>query len=301
MIRKTDKGKIMRVAEQCVDCLYRKQVRLAQVIPQEQDRASYLKEIRGVLERRRPQDSAPYLVYLFGEIQNKYGIPEEVFQKEKYNAIVLSMEQQIEAQITASADPLLAALRFARSGNYIDFGAMDEVRPDVLLKLLQEGEDPDAETYAAFCKACRSGSTFLLLCDNCGEIVLDKLFIRQLKKCYPQLTVYAMVRGAPTLNDATREDAEACGMGQEAILISSGSAVAGTVPEQLSAEAYAVLEHADVILSKGQGNYESLSGWQGNVFYSFLCKCDLFTQRFQVPRFTGMFFQDDGRNRRRDH
>ena len=136
------------------------------------------------------------------------------------------------------------------------------------------------------------GKKFLLLCDNCGEIVLDRLMIEQLKIRFPQLSVKALVRGEDIINDATMEDAEYTGLDKVAKIVTSGVAVAGTVYDMLPDEAKEAFEEADVILSKGQGNYETLSGLGIHIYYEFLCKCDYFMSRFRVPRLTGLFIEE---------
>ena len=115
---------------------------------------------------------------------------------------------------------------------------------------------------------------------------------RLLKKEYPQLDPEVMVRGAEVLNDATLEDAVYTGVNRIARVIPNGNGVAGTVYHMLSDEARAALDTADVILAKGQGNYESMCRQGRHVFYSFLCKCDLFVSRFEVPRLTGIFVEE---------
>lgn len=281
----------MRVVDSCDKCLYDKRVFIAQSIADETKRAEYLKEIRAILDNRDPEDSAPYLVSLFEQVQKKYDIPEKLYPKEQYNSIIMDVEAQIEEEIEAAEDPLEMAIVFARIGNYIDFGAMNTVDPDVLMKMLKDehGVGLDADVYAQFIADCEKGHNFVLLCDNCGEIVLDKLMIRQMKKRFPHLQMKVMVRGEAVLNDATMEDAIFCGMDKEAEVITNGNAVAGTVWKLLSEEARTALEQADVVLSKGQGNFETFFDYKGVVYYTFLCKCELFTTRFQVPRLTGMF------------
>ena len=143
--------------------------------------------------------------------------------------------------------------------------------------------DDDRATYESFLNECRKGQSFLLVCDNCGEIVLDKLMLEQLKKRFPHLTLKALVR---------EKDAAYTGLAGMAEIISNGEAIAGTIYEMMPEEARKALDDADVILAKGQGNYESMSGQGWHVFYEFLCKCDLFTSRFNVPRLTGMFVEE---------
>ena len=181
------------------------------------------------------------------------------------------------------------------AGNYIDFGAMNHVDGSEFLSLLDNARlhESDMPAYRSFTERCRTACEFLLIADNCGEIVLDKLFVEQLRRFFPQLKCSVMVRGAEVLNDATSEDAVYVGMDSLAEIVSTGTPVAGVIYEMLPAEAKAAIGRADVILAKGQGNYESLSEQGIPVFYSLLCKCELFTDRFQVPKFTGIFVERD--------
>ncbi len=116
--------------------------------------------------------------------------------------------------------------------------------------------------------------------------------LEQLKERFPHLTIGALVRGKDVLNDATVEDAAYTGMDKIAKIISNGEAIAGTIYDMMPEDAKSALDEADVILAKGQGNYESMSGQSRHIFFEFLCKCDLFTSRFNVPRLTGMFIEE---------
>lgn len=279
----------MRVIESCAECLYKRQLRKT-------DNKECLTEIKAVIDNRTDDDPAPYLVYRVNKIYLKYFGSVASFRDEKikYNDLVLSMEDALREEINSADDPLLTAFSFARAGNYIDFGALSDVDEKTFLSLLERDElsDNDLQTFEAFTGQCESAGSLLLLADNCGEIVLDKLFLEQLKKRYPQLKLSVMVRGGEVLNDATVEDAEYAGIGSVAEIISSGVGVSGTVYRMLSNEAKSALDNADIILSKGQGNYEALSGQGRHIFYSFLCKCERFTNRFGVPRLTGIFVEE---------
>ena len=279
----------MRVIESCAECLYKRQLRKT-------DNKECLAEIKAVIDNRTDDDPAPYLVYRFNQIYLKYFGSVASFRDEKikYNDLVLSMEDALREEINSSDDPLLTAFSFARAGNYIDFGALSDVDEKTFLSLLERDglSDNDLQTFEAFTGQCENAGSLLLLADNCGEIVLDKLFLEQLKKQYPQLKLSVMVRGGEVLNDATVEDAEYAGIGSVAEIISSGTGVSGTVYKMLSDEAKSALDNAGVVLSKGQGNYEALSGQGRHIFYSFLCKCERFTNRFGVPRLTGIFVEE---------
>lgn len=279
----------MRVTESCAKCLYDKQKHLS-------DNADYLSEIKEIIDNRNEEDTSPWLIYLFNRTYEKHFGQRPPYKgiKEKYNSLVLSMEDSLRNRIEASENPLAQALIFARAGNYIDFGAMNEVDEETFLSFFEEEklQDKESKVLESFLDQCGKARSFLLIADNCGEIVLDKLFLEQLKKSCPELQISVLVRGGEVLNDATREDAEYAGLDKVAEIISSGVPVAGTIYEMLPDQAKKVLDHADVILAKGQGNYESLSRQGRHIFYSFLCKCELFTERFQVPKFTGIFVEE---------
>ena len=278
----------IRVDGHCASCLYDRQKHV-------KDDPEYLAEVRRLIDGRRPGDTAPYLVYLFGlEYERRFGRGqpyEEV--KKRYNDFVLGMEDAVRARIEAAPDPCEAALMYARTGNYIDFGAMDDVDESEFLRLFDGARvsESDRPAVDSFFARCASAKTFLLIADNCGEIVLDRLFVEQLKKRYPGLSVSVMVRGGEVLNDATAEDALYAGF-PESEIVSSGNPVGGVALDMLSDEARRALDGADVILAKGQGNYESLNGRGRHVFYSLLCKCAVFTEHFGVAPFTGMFIEE---------
>ena len=211
--------------------------------------------------------------------------------KKQYNDLVLGMEDDLRSEIEKAEDPLAKALIMSRIGNYIDFGAMNHVDQNEFMALFKETKmrDADIPVYEKFLKECEAGENFLLICDNCGEILLDKLFIEQLKIRFPHLSVKALVRGKEVLNDATLEDAQYTGLDRVAEILSNGEAIAGTVYDMMPGEAQKAMDEADVILAKGQGNYETMADRGRHVYYLFLCKCDLFTSRFDVPKLTGMF------------
>ena len=281
----------MRVNDQCSACLLDKQKHRT-------DDPEYLAEVKWILKNRKENDTAPYLVYLFNRAyERRFGKTDPYKAiKQAYNDYVLSMEEEIRHRIESDSMPLAASFAFARIGNYIDFGAMNQVDGSTFMDLLSSAgaSEADLPVLESFIRECRSANRFLLIADNCGEIVLDKLFLEQVKKHFPMLKISVLVRGEEVLNDATCEDARYVGLDSIAEIISNGSSMAGTVYEMLPEDARAAIDQADVILAKGQGNYETLSGQGRHIFYSLLCKCDLFMNRFRVPRLTGLFIEENG-------
>ena len=277
---------MMRVPESCAKCLYDKQARKT-------NDPEYLAEIKRILENRREEDTSPYMVYLFNKVHTRFfGAPADYSAvKREFNDLVLGMEDSLRHEIEAAPDPLAKALAIARTGNYIDFAAMETVDRGELVRLLGESSlrDEEKDVYESFVRDCSQGDSFLLICDNCGEIVLDKLLIEQIALRFPNLTIRALVRGGEVLNDVTIDDALYVGLDKVAGILTNGEAIGGTVYDMMPDDARAALDTSDVILSKGQANYESLTGQGRHIYYEFLCKCDLFTSKFGVPMLTGMF------------
>lgn len=281
----------MRIPESCAKCLYDRQKKRC---PDE----GYLREVREIIDRRSGDDVSPLLVYRFNlAYARRFGKGDGYAAvKRRYNDRMLEMEPRFRERIEKSADPTKTALIYARVGNYIDYGAMDTVDEGTFFGLFESAalRESEEETYAHLMRDCGTGKSFLLIADNCGEIVLDRLFLEQLKKRFPRLELTVMVRGGEVLNDVTAADAVYTGMDRIAKILTNGAAVAGTVIDKLPEESRAALDGADVVLAKGQGNYESLSGQGRHIYYSFLCKCDLFMRRFNVPKLTGMLTEQEG-------
>ena len=229
--------------------------------------------------------------------QKVYGVTSNRFDEEKQlsNRFVMERLDQICAKVEAAEDPVYAGLQFAILGNYIDFGALyGEVSLEKLDELLSQAEnkDLDREVYEKFCRALETGKKLLYLTDNAGEIGFDRIWAEQIAKRYPNVQITFCVRGGPTLNDATREDAAAVGIPFP--VIDNGNLVAGTLLELLSEEAKQALETADVIIAKGQANAVTLLDSGYNIYFAFLIKCVLFEQRFGKPKLTPMLVRERG-------
>ena len=210
-------------------------------------------------------------------------------EKERSNRFVLSRLEQIQQKAAGADDPVYAGLQLAILGNYIDFGALQgEVSFEELDAMLQKADEMalDKRCYEALLRDLENAKSLLYLTDNAGEIVFDRIFAEQLQKKFPNLQITFCVRGGPAANDATREDAAIAGIPFP--VIDNGTCIAGTVPELISQEARTALENSDVIISKGQGNCETLYGSPYNIYYAFLVKCSRFIDKFDRPKFTPM-------------
>lgn len=287
---------IMKINAFCMSCLVQSQARRIQKFEDEEKKACYMREVLRLIADGNPKWSAPALLEPISKLYETYWGAQGDLEKEKhvFNDLLLSMEDALEQKIRSRKDPLEVALCLARLGNYIDFSALREVSAEKLLELLGQSEQEtlDAEEYGYFRKDLENGKHLVYLTDNCGEIVLDKILIKLLKEQYPQLSIEVLVRGIAVTNDATLEDARYVGLTEVVPVFGNGSGIAGTELTHISEEARRKLEQADLILSKGQGNFETLHTCGLNIYYLFLCKCDWFMQRFQAEHLQGMFVNE---------
>lgn len=212
--------------------------------------------------------------------------------KQKYNQIMLLKAPEFQKRIAESEDPLKTAILYCCMANYIDFGAMDSVSDDMLNELLNRKAEISEEELSCFKEDLQKAKTLVYVTDNCGEIVLDKLLIREIKERFPEIRVTVLVRGELVGNDATLEDAVEVGMTDVAECIGNGSNLYGTDFSEISSEAISLLESADMIISKGQANFETIHGNNVDPYYLFLCKCGMFTNKFNLPLYSPVLIKD---------
>lgn len=281
----------------CISCILKKQEQRIRSCADEKKKSDYMHEILGLLYEHGREESAPWLSMKADELYRAYFGEAVDYRslKHKYNRLMLAQEDELEKKVRESEDALYTCIKYVCAGNYIDFGALDDVREDVLTRILKKAADEtiSEQTYEKFQRDLCAANRLVYITDNCGEIVLDKLFIRLLKERYPNLSLTVLLRGREVINDATLEDATEVGLDRVARCIGNGSGVPGTVFRELSDEAKELLRGADVVISKGQGNFESLyaSGW--NPYYLFLCKCELFVRRFGLPQYASVFAKEE--------
>ncbi len=277
---------------QCLMCHFRRNVETARRLGDEATATAFARALMS-LYLELPEGAAspmagPGTNRLF---QRFYGLDPDRFREEKQrsNRFVMSRMAQIEETAENAENPLLAGLKLAILGNYLDFSALQgEVSFDKLDSLLQDAlnMELDMQVYDRLCRELQAGKRLLYLTDNAGEIGFDRVFAQQIQKAFPHLQITFCVRGGPALNDATLEDAQAVGIPFP--VIGNGNCIAGTDLTQLSPEARKALKEADVILSKGQGNVETLLGCGYNIYYAFLIKCARFMDYYQKPKLTPM-------------
>ncbi len=283
----------------CIQCILRRNIELVGTLGSEEKTTAFTRALMDLILRTPADAPSPALGPGISDLlHDMYGIPLDRFREEKAqsNRFVLERLPAIRARAENTGDPILAGLQFAILGNYLDFSALqgqvDFGKLDEMLVSALEME-LDETAYRAFRRDLENGKRLLYLTDNAGEIGFDRVLAEEIQKAYPHLAITFCVRGAVTVNDATREDARAVGLPFP--VIDNGNRVGGTQLDLLSEEAREALQNADVILAKGMGNAETMLGCGYNVYYAFLIKCPRFVERFEKPMLTPMFLRETGR------
>ena len=286
----------MKISAPCIRCLIEKQEERIQQFEDTEKKARYMKEVLCLIGESDDNASAPGLVAKIRKVYETYfGKTDDYAQiKHRFNQLMLSVEQEIADRIRTGREPLRYALTYARIGNYIDFGAMKDVDTKVLEDMIYAAEENlvDETVYEQFLQEIAQAKHLVYLVDNCGEVVLDKLVIQCLKEVYPQLRITAVVRGKEVLNDVTIEDARETGLDKVTEVLENGTDIAGTELMYVNEATKQAILEADVIISKGQGNFETLNGCGLNIYYLFLCKCHMFVKRFGVTKNAGVFVRE---------
>jgi uncharacterized protein with ATP-grasp and redox domains len=190
------------------------------------------------------------------------------------NLFALRIRDQVSERIENAESSLYAAVRYAIAGNIIDYGVQREFDAlDVLSKCMEK--DLCIDDFELLSKEVNSskGLNILYLADNCGEIVFDGLLVEQLQQRGHIVTL--VVRGDQILNDVTMESAVDVGVDNICTVISNGTSCPGTPLESSSAELQKAFHGADLIISKGQGNFETLSGVDRPIYYLLTVKCSV--------------------------
>lgn len=204
--------------------------------------------------------------------------------KEASNEVCASYVSLIDIWMSDTRDPLTTAVKLSIAGNLIDFGAFSTETFDreQLTKTLHAvvSESLTGDTPDDMMRAVDAARRILFIGDNAGECFFD----RALLMCLPRDRLTYAVRGRPVLNDATRADAETAGIHRLCPVIDTGDATPGILLERSSAEFVDAFESSDLVIAKGQGNYESLSGRDDRA-YIFLArvKCDAIAADIGYP------------------
>lgn len=262
----------------------------------EEDKNAYLKDLEILFSSDAMDKYAPEVLYEMDNILRRRFHYEVNLDEEKkyYNALMMKEWPRLEKELQESDDPFLLGLQYAAIGNFIDFALLKFVDEDKIQESfsIKDTWPFDKETIQELKDDITNGKHLVYLTDNCGEVALDKLFIQQIKAFNPQIEITAIVKGYPVLNDATLDDAKMVSLYDVCTVIDNGSRIAGTVMHSISSYAKEIIENADVIISKGMANYETLLDAAYNIYFIMISKCEYFSELFHVPLNNGFIWHN---------
>jgi uncharacterized protein with ATP-grasp and redox domains len=202
--------------------------------------------------------------------------------RQQQNHLVMEQVDVFRDKIKNSPDPLLTAAYYALLGNIIDYGGVRIFDTDEIFK---ECDDIHitVNDYPEFKRRLEKAEQLLILGDNAGEIVFDRLFIEEIKRFNPQLEIFYGVRSKPAINDVIKEDAEYAGIHEVAHVLETGNTCAGTIVSKGTETFKNIYFRSDMIISKGQGNFETLEMEPEDILYMFKVKCDIVAKYIDLP------------------
>lgn len=267
----------MKTFLECIPCFVNEALNVSRRVTD--DEAVQERVLRAVLAKASElsfSQSPPHMGYEIHRMIREETGNDDPYSEDKIhsNRLALGMFPDLRKKVLASDDPFETAVRLSIAGNILDFGVgiltrekagrtlTDTVRDSLRRPFASDGVGP-------LRKAIEEAEDILYLGDNAGEIVFDRLLLEQM----PDGKVTFVVKGGPIINDATRDDAEAAGLTSLLPVIDNGSRVPGTILEFCSPEFQRRFEAADLVIAKGQGNYETLSEVDKRIFFLLKAKC----------------------------
>lgn len=268
----------MKTALECLPCLLRQTLHTARLATTDQKlQLAILNEVARLLPTldhrlSPPENSVP--VYNLIARLSKCPDPYQKIKKES-NQMAIAICQNLTDTIKDQDDPLFAAIMFAIAGNIIDYGSRQNFDADKAIDncLMTELALND---YQMLARDLGKAKRILYLADNCGEIAFDRLVIEQLPA-----TTTLVVKDGPIINDALAEDARECGIDRICRIIGNGTNCPGTPLDQCSDSLQKEFNRADIIISKGQGNFETLSETAGPIYFLLTIKCPVVADHIQ--------------------
>ena len=267
----------------CVPCLLRQSLEAARfnsddVAVHEQ----ILKEVSGWLSEMDMSVPAPVMAASIHKRLREITGNDDPYRKikDEQNELALAILDDLEGEVSTAEDPVSLAVRLAIAGNIIDLGVKGQLTKEDVHDSVQKALNHQlVGDIAVFKEEVEKAEKILYLADNAGEIVFDRLLLERL----PREKITLAVRGEPIINDVTMEDAQKVGLTEIVTVISNGAGVPGTMLERCSEEFKKLFAEADLIISKGQGNFETLFGVEANIIFLFQVKCELVTKLAKAP------------------
>lgn len=264
----------MRIFLDCIPCFTRQALDSARLATNDEHiHERVLREVLALAQSLDMSQSPPVMGQKIHRLIRELVDDEDPYRniKRRFNNAALRLYPRMREYVIQSQDMLGTAIRLAIAGNIIDFGVNGRLSERKLEKTVRDclAADFPGGSSESFRRAVNEAQEILYIADNAGEIIFDRLLIEQL----PLEKITVAVKGSPVINDATMEDALLAGLPKIVEVIDNGSDAPGTILESCSQSFLARFEKADLVIAKGQGNYETLSDADKNIFFILKAKC----------------------------
>ena len=265
---------IMRIFLDCIPCFLRQALDSARLATDdEQIHEQVIREVLRLAADLDMSQSPPVIGQQIHRLIRRLVGNNDPYRelKQRSNHLALKMCAELEERVKAAKEPLETAARLVIAGNIIDLGVKTHISESDIEKVIRDSltENFDGQQLEGFRNAVKKAGKILYLADNAGEIAFDRLLVEQL----PAEKVTLVVKGEPVINDATMEDAKIVGLTEMVKVIDNGSDGPGTILETCSQVFVDRFKEADLVIAKGQGNYETLSNVDKNIFFVLKAKC----------------------------
>ena len=277
-----ERGSVKTYLE-CIPCFFRQALEVGRLTGVSDGvRKKILDDVALSIPGFSLESSPPEMARIIHGILRKHTGVDDPYKeiKEKSNSLALGFYRKLKEKVDKSSDRFLKSIEVAIAGNVIDYGVKNtlDVEEEINKILRNENEaikreKPDLFEYEKFKDELDKSASIVYLGDNAGETVFDRVLIEEIKRVDKNKKIYYVVKEKPTINDALLEDAIVSGIDHSAEIISSGSDAPGTILAICSKEFLSIYKQADMVISKGQGNFEALSDPGRSVVYLFMAKC----------------------------
>ncbi len=277
----------MKIQEKCIPCIVNQTIKVADMAGiKEKD--TLLRSVFAYLSKADfTGSSTPELMgEIFSLLKNETGNDDPYKEtRSYYNHLFLERLSELEQKINSSNNPFLESIKYAIIGNIIDFSPIHNLSPQDIESCFAKLKDEQLELNDSLLlmQEIRTAKTLLYLGDNCGEICLDKILLKKIKEINPSCHIFFATRGEAVVNDSVEEDAYAVGIDDCATIVSNGDGSQGTVLYRTSERFQEIYRNADIVIAKGQANYECLSEEKTNIFFLLVTKCKVIADDIGVP------------------
>ena len=266
----------MKAQRECIPCILNQIIRVSDYLGLDEEKKNTI--MKKALKRSNEYDytqlTAPeFSEFIYDTVIEETGKkdPYESLKKDQ-NDIILNRSEIFENKINKADDPLYKSATYALAGNIIDYGGVQTFDLDLdefdRIKI-------DINDYNIFKEKLKTCKSILYIADNAGEAVFDKFFIKQIKNFNPEIITNYAVKSKPAINDMTKKDADYINISKHTRVIESGMGMAGTVIKKTTDEFRDIYKNADLVISKGQGNFETLDNEKREILFIFKVKCNI--------------------------